>query len=235
MKIVGVMGNTGSGKTTFTSYLEQKDNVGVIHVDDIMGKAKQKYFKMFLQPKENNTTENTIKNPKIKAGAKNFFYRNKLNFSILMFVRSKLISKELDKQIEEFRKQGKSLVVIDDWALSKNKKLLNRCNHVYTLQRNYMNRRAGLRKRDGLTNFELKTCGIPYALGFIKPPIGEKCSVIRNNGSLEELYKHAEKVYERYVGLSFDEKYSLRNKSNLRTAAQKLEKVTSKGEYSQSK
>ena len=31
MKLVGVMGNGGSGKTTFTNYLENKENVGVIH------------------------------------------------------------------------------------------------------------------------------------------------------------------------------------------------------------
>ena len=37
MKIIGVMGNGGSGKTTFTTYFEQKTNVGVIHVDDILG------------------------------------------------------------------------------------------------------------------------------------------------------------------------------------------------------
>lgn len=235
MKIIGVMGNTGAGKTTFTNYLEQKDNVGVIHVDDIMGKAKRRYFKMFLQPKENNNTENTKRNPKVKEGAKKFFYRNKFNFSILMLIRNKLISKELDNQIGKFKKEGKSLIVIDDWALTKNPKLLNRCNHVYMLQRNYLSRRSGLRKRDGLTTKELKTTGLPYALGYIKQPEGDKYSVITNNGSIEDLYLHAEKVYERYVGLSFDEKYSLRHKANLRAAAQKLERINKKGEYSQSK
>ena len=235
MKIVGVMGNTGSGKTTFTNYLEQKENVGVIHVDDIMGNAKRKYFRMFLQPKENNNTENTKRNPKLKNGAKKFFYRNKLNFAILMFIRNKLITKELGKQIDRLKKEGKSLIVIDDWALTKNPKLSKCCTHIYVLQRNYLNRREGLRKRDGLTIEELKTTGIPYALGYVRPPIGEKCSIIKNNGSIEDLYIHAEKVYERYVGLSFDEKYSLRHKANLRAAAQKLEKINQKGEYSQTK
>ena len=60
MKLVGVMGNGGSGKTTFTEHLDKRENVGVIHIDDLVGEIKNKYFKMFLQSNENNTTESTM-------------------------------------------------------------------------------------------------------------------------------------------------------------------------------
>ena len=60
MKLIGVMGNSGSGKTTFTEYLETKPSVGVVHVDLITADIKKKYFKPFLQPREKNTTESTI-------------------------------------------------------------------------------------------------------------------------------------------------------------------------------
>ena len=36
MKLIGVTGKAGSGKTTFSNMLAEKDNIGVIHVDDIL-------------------------------------------------------------------------------------------------------------------------------------------------------------------------------------------------------
>ena len=51
MKLIGIMGKPGSGKTTFSDYLGRKDTVGVIHVDDLVADIKKKYFKFFLQPK----------------------------------------------------------------------------------------------------------------------------------------------------------------------------------------
>ena len=43
MKLIGVMGNGGSGKTTFTEHLDKRENVGVIHVDDLVGEIKRKW------------------------------------------------------------------------------------------------------------------------------------------------------------------------------------------------
>ena len=92
MKLIGVMGNSGSGKTTFTEYLGTKSTVGVIHVDKLTGEVKKKYFWAFLQGKDKNTTENTKNNPKLRPGAKAIFYKNKTMFNILMAIRNKLIS-----------------------------------------------------------------------------------------------------------------------------------------------
>ena len=78
MKLIGVMGIGGSGKTTFTEQLDKRENVGVIHVDNLVGEMKRKYFKIFLQSQENNTTESTKNNPKLKSGFKKLFYKNNL-------------------------------------------------------------------------------------------------------------------------------------------------------------
>ena len=74
MKLIGVMGNGGSGKTTFTNYLDNKDNVGVIHVDDLVGEVKKKYFGAFLQPKENNTIDINELLRNISKGYQSFEY-----------------------------------------------------------------------------------------------------------------------------------------------------------------
>ena len=83
MKLIGVMGNSGTGKTTFTEYLSTKPTVGVIHVDKLTGEVKKKYFRMFLQGNDKNTTETTKTNPKLRPGAKAIFYKNKTNLKFL--------------------------------------------------------------------------------------------------------------------------------------------------------
>ncbi len=233
MKLIGIMGNGGSGKTTFTNHLEKRENVGVIHIDDLVSEVKKKYFRMFLQSKENNTTENTQANPKLKSGAKKFFYRNKIAFNFLMKVRSKLIEKGLNRKIEDFEKSGKDLIVIDDWALSTHKKLYKKLNCIYTVERPYLSRRKGIQERDALTTDELKVCDLPYALGFLKRAEGENTEVITNNGTLKELQDKADLEYEKLIGLSFDEKYSCKDKVDVKSAVQALEKNTSRREFSE--
>lgn len=228
MKLIGVMGNGGSGKTTFTEHLDKRENVGVIHVDDLVGEIKRKYFKLFLQPKENNTTENTKANPKLKSSSKKIFYQNKFAFKFLMKVRSKLIEKELNRKIEEFKGNGKGLIVIDDWALSTHKKLMPKFNHIYTVERPYLSRRKGIQERDALTTKEAKVNDLPYALGFLKPAVGENTSIIKNDGTIKELQNKADSEYESLGELTFDEKYSVRDRINLRSATQNLTKLSSK-------
>jgi dephospho-CoA kinase len=228
MKLIGVMGNGGSGKTTFSEHLDKRENVGVIHVDDLVGEIKRKYFKMFLQPKENNTTENTKSNPKLKSSSKKFFYQNKFTFKFLMLVRSKMIERELSRKIEEFKSSGKGLIVIDDWALSTHKKLFPKFNHIYTVERPYLSRRKGIQERDALTTKEAKVNDLPYALGFLKTAVGENTSIIKNEGTIKELQNRADLEYERLGELTFDEKYNVRDKANLRNVTQNLTKLSCK-------
>lgn len=227
MKLIGVMGNSGSGKTTFTEYLGTKSTVGVIHVDKLTGEVKKKYFWAFLQGKDKNTTENTKTNPKLRPGAKAIFYKNKIMFNLLMAIRNKLIGKELKNKINEFKKQGKSLVVIDDWAITTQKDLLPELSHIYFMYRDFGVRRRSLKDRDNITEEEAKLYDLPYALKFIRAPKRDsgKVTYISNKGTIEELYAKAEEVYKERGELTFDERYSLRGKVNFRDVAIKLGKI----------
>ncbi len=226
MKLIGVMGNSGSGKTTFTDYLANKKTVGVIHVDELVGELKRKYFKPFLQPEANNTTESTKKNPKLNINIKEFFYKNKYTFKFLMFIRSKLIENELNNKIQELKLQGKKVIMIDDWALPTHKKLIPKLNQIYFLKRGIATRRDALKERDQLTKHELRVYDIPYATKNIDAPKNAKILTIYNNGTFEDLFQRAEEEYEKIGELTFDERYSLKTKSNVRVAAEKLRKAT---------
>lgn len=225
MKLIGVMGNGGSGKTTFANYLDNKTNVGVIHVDELVGEVKKKYFKPFLQPRENNTTETTKANPKLNVKVKEFFYRNKFAFKFLMAVRSNLVKKELNQRINEFKMDRKKVIIIDDWALTTHKELLPKLNKIYVLQRSFLDRRRGLEERDELTKKELRVADLPYASGYIDIPAQDRVSIIKNNGSFEALFEKAEEEYESLGEQTFDERYSLKGKPNVKIAAEKLRKA----------
>ena len=230
MKLIGVMGNSGSGKTTFTEYLETKPSVGVIHVDAITSDVKKKFFRPFLQPKEKNNTESTKNNPKVRMGAKAIFYKNKFTFNLLMKLRNKLIGKELERQIEEYKRDGKKLIVIDDWALPTHKNLLPKFSYIYAMKRRFTERREGLKQRDNISIEEAKLYDIPYALRFIRVPKQSNVIPVNNYGTIEELYASAEDVYQSLGELSFDERYSLRGKINFRDVAIKLGKAKEIGE-----
>lgn len=210
MKLIGIMGKPGSGKTTFSDYLGTKDTVGVIHVDDLVADIKKKYFRIFLQPKENNKTENVKNNPKLKTGVKEKFYKNKLLFRLIMKLRNKLMEKELLKKIEDFKLAGKGIVVIDDWALPYQSKIFPKLDKIYTLERDFLERREGLKQRDALTVKELRVYDIPYSLEHIKLPEGKKVIKISNKGSIEDLEKQADEEYEKIGVISFDERYSVK-------------------------
>lgn len=232
MKLIGVMGNSGSGKTTFTEYLETKSSVGVIHIDSIVADIKKKYFRPFLQGKDKNTTENTKNNPKVKSNVKNIFYKNKFTFNLLMGVRNKLIGKELERRIEEFKRNGKKVIVVEDWALPTHKKLFPKFSHVYAMKRHFTDRREGLKKRDNISIEEANLYDVPYALKFIQVPKQSNVSFVNNYGSIEDLYASAEEIYREIGELSFDERYSLKGKINFRDVAIKLGKIKQTGEHS---
>ena len=222
-----ITGANGTGKTTFTEYLSTKPTVGVIHVDKLTGEVKKKYFRMFLQSNDKNNTETTKTNPKLRPGAKAIFYKNKTMFNILMAIRNKLISNELNKRIDDFKKQGKSLVVIDDWAITTQKELMPELSHIYYMYRDFGVRRKSLKDRDNISEEEAKLYDLPYALKFVRPPKRDsgKVTYISNKGTIEELYAKAEEVYRQRGEHTFDERYSLRGKVNFRDVAIKLGKI----------
>ena len=54
MKLIGVTGKSGAGKTTFSDYLkENSKDIEVIHIDDLLRDIKLKYFKFLMEKRKN--------------------------------------------------------------------------------------------------------------------------------------------------------------------------------------
>ena len=57
MKLIGVTGRAGAGKSTFSEMLASHPDIGIIHIDDLVRDIKYKYFGLFLKRDNNNNIQ----------------------------------------------------------------------------------------------------------------------------------------------------------------------------------
>lgn len=198
MKLIGVTGKAGAGKTTFANYFEKKSNIGVIHVDDIMNEFKKRRFSLFM--KDDKHGEKT----EIKSGLKFFIYNNKFLYNALMKIRAFMLKNEIKSRIDGFKAEGKDFVFVDDVYLSylTNYKDFDK---VYYIRRPYFTRLDAIKKRDECDKRTLVASEIAfkkknYNVNLIDPRI----EIVDNEyGSLEE--------YEAFLEQEYDQKYKQYN------------------------
>ena len=211
MKLIGVTGKSGAGKTTFSNYLkENSKDIEVIHIDDLLRDIKLKYFKFLM--KEDKNGEKT----KVDYKLKNCLYKAKLIFFMFSKFRAKLIEPALNRRLREL--QGKRIVIIDDIFI-KYHKIYKDLEQIYLVERTYVDRRKSLQQRDEITKEEIVAYDMAHFTGNYKEIKDDKRIIKIKNGSDEEtLRKKAREVYLENM-LSKREKMLKENK------VVKLEKV----------
>lgn len=189
MKLIGITGKSGAGKTTFSNYLAQNSSdIGIIHVDDLLKELKLKYFKFLM--KENNKGEKV----KVNSNLKRFLYRNKIIFSAFMKFRAKLVSPLLKRKINEL--SDKRIVIIDDIFIRYHK-IYKDLDKIYVLERAYTDRREALIERDGITKEEIMAYDLAHYRGnYREIKDDRRVSKIQNDGDKEKLKQKARQVYE---------------------------------------
>lgn len=190
MKLIGITGKAGAGKTTFSDYLAQNSkDIGIIHVDDLIKELKLKYFK-FLMKKDNKGEK-----VKVDSRLKKFLYKNKVIFSAFMKFRAKLISPSLKRRIKEL--SDKRIILIDDIFI-KYHKLYKDLDKIYVLERAYSNRREALIQRDGISKEEIMAYDLAHYRGNYKEIKGDiRVIKIENDGDKTKLKQKARKIYEK--------------------------------------
>ena len=189
MKLIGITGKSGAGKTTFSDYLAQNSkDIGIIHVDDLIKELKLKYFKFLME--ENNQGEKV----KVDSRLKKFLYKNKIIFSAFMKFRAKLISPLLKRKINEL--SDKRIILIDDIFI-KYHKLYKDLDKIYVLERAYTNRREALIQRDGITKEEIMAYDLAHYRGNYKEiKDDDRVTKIENDGDKNKLKQKARQIYE---------------------------------------
>jgi len=200
MKLIGVTGKSGAGKTTFSNMLAEKPNIAVIHIDDILKEFKLKYFKSFLDEDKNG--EKT----KINSNLKTLLYSNKLIFNLFMKFRAKLIEKALDQEIKRLMQEGNDTIIIDDIFI-KYHKIYEQLSKVFIVRRPYIDRQQAIKERDNLTKKEIVASDIAhYKENYKEIKVGKNVEVINNTGTQEELSDKVQKIYEQQL-INFKDKY----------------------------
>lgn len=206
MKLIGVTGKAGSGKTTFSDILSQKDDIGVIHIDVILTDIKLKYFKWLM--KEDKQGDKT----KVNSNLKKILYKNKILFRMFMAFRAKLIEKPLEEEISRLENHGKKVILIDDIFLQYQACYKN-LSKVFLIQRPFIQRQKALIERDELTKEEVVAYDVAHVSGNYKDKYkGKNVIKIINNGSKDDLAAKAEKIYEMNF-TTIREKYRVKNKN----------------------
>ena len=197
MKIIGITGKAGAGKTTFSDYLGAKEGIGVIHIDDLFSEIKLKYFKFLM-----NKNKDTVRT-KISSNHKRNLYTNSLLFRIFMQFRSKSIEKSLNRKIKELS-ENNDIILVDDIFIQYHK-IYQQMKEVFLIERPYTKRCLSLMERDELSKEEIVLYDMANYKGNHKGICkNKKTTVISNKRNKEDLEKIAEQIYREKLKKSGD-------------------------------
>ena len=205
MKLIGITGKAGAGKTTFSNMLEQQHpEVGVIHVDEFFNNIKRKYFKFLM--KENKQGEKV----NLKSNLRMIIYNNSLLRNILMRARATLISKSVKLKIEELKKEGKTVIIVDDIFLQY-QKYFNDLSMVFLIERPFIDRRLAVMERDGVSKKDAVTSDIVHTSKNYRDFL-HRVNLIKiyNTKGKEELQEESEQIYRKYLA-PFKDRYRVKD------------------------
>jgi len=191
MKLIGITGKAGAGKTTLSDMIGENPNVGVIHIDELFEKVKKEKLSKMM---ENDTNGKPVA---IKKNIRKILYGNKYIF--LMFARTKgiILTRKINKKIKEFENEEKDIIVIESVHL-RYFPIFKQLDKKVFIKRPYIVRQESVLLRDKEKNIDKETfalCDIPYKRSYYKENI-DSYEYVVNNDSIEKLEQVAEEIYE---------------------------------------
>ncbi len=203
MKVIGLTGGTGSGKSIVSAFLEQ-NGAYIIDADEIAhgiierGKPAYEELTNYFGGAILDQDRNILRK---KLGSIVFTNKEKLDF--LNRCTHKYISQEIDKQIAERKKKQRDTCIVLDAPLLLEAKLENRCNEIWVVFAEEEVRARRIMERDNITYQEAKNrIGCQKNWDFYR----QKANLILDNSKdLQYLKRQLEAIF--YVRIRNGEKY----------------------------
>ncbi|MCI9355151.1 MAG: dephospho-CoA kinase [Firmicutes bacterium] len=203
MKVIGLTGGTGSGKSIVSAFLQQ-NGAYIIDADEIAhgiierGKPAYEELTNYFGGAILDQDRNILRK---KLGSIVFTNKEKLDF--LNRCTHKYISQEIDKQIAERKKKQRDTCIVLDAPLLLEAKLENRCNEIWVVFAEEEVRARRIMERDNITYQEAKNrIGCQKNWDFYR----QKANLILDNSKdLQHLKRQLEAIF--YVRIRNGEKY----------------------------
>lgn len=202
MRIIGITGHAGSGKTTLSNIISEKTGASVIHLDRVLDDIKNK--KMMRGITENSRYTGA---KMINTRLSDFIYDSPILIKPYLSIRKKIKSKILNKKIEEHRSNNEKVIIIEGIDLN-DLEIKNGLDFLVKINVPYHTRISRIAQRDGILdkNFIVhRDQKVAKGLKDNKKPN----LVVENNGTMEDLENLASHIINVMNGkeISSAEKY----------------------------
>lgn len=193
MKVIGITGSSGSGKSTVCDILKREYNVKIIDADKIAKQLSKKgtgYLNDIVKEFGENILDEKGELDRKKLA--NIIYRDSEKRNKLNNCTFKYIKNEIEREIKE--ENGASTIVIDAPLLFECK-LENMCESVIGVISNKNMQITRIMSRDGINCIEAeKRLDSQQTNEFYI----EKCDeIIENNGNIDDIKNKVKKIVEK--------------------------------------
>lgn len=197
MKIIGIFGKSGAGKTTLSKLIQDydKDNIEVVHLDSILDDIKIRILgKNVKRQIDYDGNDKIIINKKIKLGVlRSEFFREIIYKKIM---ENKIGSSILKRKIERAEKSGKKAMIVEGSMLN-NYKITEKFYKKVKIEASFKKRfdRVQKRQTEPIDKEEM----VLRDKSFFKNTKKEYQYFIENDGNMEKLRVEAKKIYNLYI------------------------------------
>lgn len=205
MKVIGIFGKSGAGKTTLSKLIQSYDieNIEIIHLDNLYDEIKKKFFrKNFTEQTDMDNNEIVTVNPHLK----NKLLKSKI-LGFIMQRRNILGNILIKRKISQARRLGKKAIIIEGIHLNSFK-VIQDADAIIRVEAPFVKRLNRVGKREDKSVDKKKMVFLDKVFF-----LGEKRRYnyyIENDDNIEKLEAHAKQIYNAEINTK-EEKRTLKD------------------------